>query len=133
MRKQDGFTMPGTIIFLVLLTSFFVYETNMMLIDKKFYTEIEQKFVLEELLNRSITNIKKELQQKEKEDTFFFPYEKGEASGNYVFENDVILVSLQCKIKQEVFYKASFRYRKKDGKIFDWIEGEYVKYMDKKP
>lgn len=76
MRKQDGFTMPGTIIFLVLLTSFFVYETNMLLIDKKFYTEIEQKFVLEELLKRSITNIKKDL-KKEKEDTFFFPYEKG--------------------------------------------------------
>ena len=36
MRKQDGFTMPGTIIFLVLLTSFFVYETNMLLIDKNF-------------------------------------------------------------------------------------------------
>ncbi|MGG3045509.1 competence type IV pilus minor pilin ComGG [Bacillus anthracis] len=123
MRKQDGFTMPGTIIFLVLLTSFFVYETNMLLIDKKIYTEIEQKFVLEELLNRSITNIKKDLKEKEKEDTFFFPYEKGEASGNYVFENDVILVSLQCKIKQEVFYKVSFRYRKKDEKIFDWIEG----------
>ncbi|WP_395760846.1 competence type IV pilus minor pilin ComGG [Bacillus sp. 3G2] len=123
MRKQDGFTMPGTIIFLVLFTSFFVYETNMLLIDKKFYIEIEQKFVMEELLNRSITSIKKDLQQKEKEDIFFFQYEKGEASGNYVFENDVILVSLQCKIKQEIFYKVSFRYRKKDEKIFDWIEG----------
>ncbi|CAM3939604.1 competence type IV pilus minor pilin ComGG [Bacillus mobilis] len=123
MRKQDGFMMPGTIIFLVLLTSFFVYETNMLLIDKKFYIEIEQKFVMEELLNRSITSIKKDLQQKEKEDTFFFQYEKGEASGNYVFESDDILVSLQCKIKKEVFYKVSFRYRKKDEKIFDWIEG----------
>ncbi|MGZ7150751.1 competence type IV pilus minor pilin ComGG [Bacillus sp. BC08] len=123
MRKQDGFTMPGTIIFLVLLTSFFVYETNMLLIDKKFYIEIEQKFVMEELLNRSITSIKKDLRQKEKEDTFFFQYEKGEASGNYIFENDDILVSLQCKIKQEIFYKVSFRYRKKDEKIFDWIEG----------
>lgn len=123
MIKQDGFTMSGTIIFLILLTSFFIYETNMLLIDKKFYIEIEQKFVLEEILNQSITNIKKDLRQKEKEDTFFFSYEKGEASGNYVFENDVILVSLQCKIKQEVFYKVSFRYRKKDEKIFDWIEG----------
>ncbi|MCM0003331.1 MULTISPECIES: competence type IV pilus minor pilin ComGG [Bacillus cereus group] len=123
MIKQDGFTMPGTIIFLILLTSFFIYETNMLLIDKKFYIEIEQKFVLEEILNQSITNIKKDLRQKEKEDTFFFSYEKGEASGNYVFETDVILVSLQCKIKQEVFYKVSFRYRKKDEKIFDWIEG----------
>ncbi|MEK5114518.1 competence type IV pilus minor pilin ComGG [Bacillus sp. FSL R5-0677] len=123
MRKQDGFTMPGTIIFLVLLTSFFVYETNMLLIDKNFYIEIEQKFVLEELLSQSITNIKQDLQQKEQEGTFFFLYEKGEASGNYVFENDVIFVSLQCKIKQEIFYKVSFRYRKKDEKIFDWIEG----------
>ncbi|MGR5879447.1 hypothetical protein ACT7DO_11185 [Bacillus pacificus] len=30
---------------------------------------------------------------------------------------------MQCKIKQEIFYKVSFRYRKKDEKIFDWIEG----------
>ncbi len=71
MRKQDGFTMPGTIIFLVLLTSFFIYETNMLLIDKKFYIEIEQKFVLEEILNRSITNIKKELTAKRKGRYFF--------------------------------------------------------------
>jgi len=78
MIKQDGFTMPGTIIFLILLTSFFIYETNMLLIDKKFYIEIEQKFVLEEILNQSITNIKKDLRQKEKEDNFFFSYEKGE-------------------------------------------------------
>ena len=112
MIKQDGFTMPGTIIFLILLTSFFIYETNMLLIDKKFYIEIEQKFVLEEILNQSITNIKR-LTAKRKGRYFFFSYEKGEASGNYVFENDVILVSLQCKIKQEVFYKVSFRYRKK--------------------
>ena len=123
MRKQNGFTMPGTIIFLILLTSFFIYETNMLFTDKNFYIEIEQRFLLDELLNRSITDIKKDLQQKEKEGTFFFQYEKGEASGNYVFENDLILVTLQCTLKQEAFYTVSFRYRKKDGKIVDWIEG----------
>lgn len=96
MRGQNGFTMPGTIIFLILLTSFFIYETNMLLTDKNFYMEIEQKFLLDELLNRSITDIKKDLQQKEKEGAFFFQYEKGEASGNYVFENDSIFVALQC-------------------------------------
>ncbi|AAP28172.1 putative comG operon protein 7 [Bacillus anthracis str. Vollum] len=77
MRKQDGFTMPGTIIFLVLLTSFFVYETNMLLIDKKFYTEIEQKFVLEELLKRSITNIKKDLKKKKRKILFSFHMKRG--------------------------------------------------------
>ncbi|PFJ12608.1 competence protein ComG [Bacillus cereus] len=123
MRKQDGFTMPATIIFLVLLTSFFVYETNMLLSDKNFYMEIEQKFLMEELINRSITDIKVDLQKRERDGTFFFQYEKGKVSGKYGFENDMVLVSLQCETKQRIFYTVSFRYRKKDEKIFDWIEG----------
>lgn len=72
MIKQDGFTMPGTIIFLILLTSFFIYETNMLLIDKKIYIEIEQKFVLEEILNQSITNIKKTYGKKKRKILFSF-------------------------------------------------------------
>ncbi|PFD45745.1 competence protein ComG [Bacillus cereus] len=123
MRKQDGFALPGTIILLVLLTSFLMYETNMLLSDKKFYIEIERKIFMEELVDRAIADIKKDLQQKEKNDTFLFQYEKGKVSGKYVFENDVIIISLQCVTKQKVFYVVSFRYRKKDNKIFDWVEG----------
>ncbi|EOO16975.1 competence protein ComG [Bacillus sp. TH22] len=123
MRKQDGFVMPGTIIFLILFISFLMYETNMLLSDKKFYSEIEQSFFMEELVDRAISDIKRDLQQKEKEDVFLFQYERGEVSGKYVFENDVIIISLQCVTKQRVFYTVSFHYRKKDNKIFDWVEG----------
>lgn len=123
MRKQDGFVVPGTIIFLILFISFLMYETNMLLSDKKFYSEIEQSFFMEELVDRAISDIKRDLQQKEKEDVFLFQYERGEVSGKYVFENDVIIISLQCVTKQRVFYTMSFHYRKKDNKIFDWVEG----------
>ena len=123
MRKQDGFVMPGTIIFLILFISFLMYETNMLLSDKKFHSEIEQSFFMEELVDRAISDIKRDLQQKEKEDVFLFQYERGEVSGKYVFENDVIIISLQCVTKQRVFYTVSFHYRKKDNKIFDWVEG----------
>lgn len=115
--------MPGTIIFLVFLTSFFVYETNMLLTDKNFYIEIEQKFLVEELMNRAIADIKVDLQETERDGTFLFQYEKGEASGKYRFESDTVLISLQCETKQKTFYMVSFLYRKKDEKIFDWIEG----------
>ncbi|MED1056471.1 competence type IV pilus minor pilin ComGG [Bacillus mycoides] len=123
MRKQDGFVMPGTIIFLILFISFLMYETNMLLSDKKFYSEIEQSFFMEELVDRAISDIKRDLHQKEKEDVFLFQYERGEVSGKYVFENDVIIISLQCVTKQRVFYTVSFHYREKDNKIFDWVEG----------
>jgi len=123
MRKQDGFAMPGTIIFLILLISFLMCETNMLLLDKKFYAEIERNFFMEELIERAISDIKRDLQQKEKEDIFLFQYEGGEVSGKYKFENDLIIISLQCVTKQRVFYTVSFRYRKRDNKIFDWVEG----------
>ncbi|MGG3444470.1 competence protein ComG [Bacillus cereus] len=123
MRKQDGFAMPGTIIFLILLISFLMCETNMLLLDKKFYAEIERNFFMEELIDRAISDIKRDLQQKEKEDIFLFQYERGEVSGKYIFENDVIIISLQCITQQRVFYTVSFRYRKRDNKIFDWVEG----------
>ncbi|EJS59252.1 hypothetical protein ICG_01292 [Bacillus cereus BAG1X1-3] len=128
MRKQDGFAMPGTIIFLILLISFLMCETNMLLLDKKFYAEIERNFFMEELIDRAISDIKRDLQQKEKENIFLFQYERGEVSGKYIFENDVIIISLQCITQQRVFYTVSFRYRKRDNKIFDWVEGYCVKY-----
>ncbi|ACK94091.1 ComG operon protein 7 [Bacillus cereus G9842] len=36
----------------------------------------------------------------------------------------VIRFSFPCSVKQnKKIYTVSFRYRKKDGKIVDWIEG----------
>ena len=93
---------------------FFIYETNMLLTDKKFYMEIEQKFLLDELLNRSITDIKR-LTAKEKEGAFSFSM-KRRSEWELCFENDSIFVALQCKLKQEAFYTVSFRYIEKGWK-----------------
>lgn len=123
MRKQDGFAMPGTLILLFLLFSFFIYETNMLLSDKKFYIEAEQKFFLEEIADQAVLDIKKDVQQKDKNDTFSFLYENGEARGQYVFENEVVFVSLQCVTKQKQSYKVSFQYNKINKSIVNWAEG----------
>ncbi|KEK26169.1 competence type IV pilus minor pilin ComGG [Bacillus gaemokensis] len=122
MRKQEGFAMPGTLILLFLLFSFFIYETNMLLSDKKFYIEAEQKFILEELTDQAVSNIKQDLQQKEKNSMFSFLYEKGQASGSYIFENETVFVSLQCLTKQRREYKVNFQYDKENRKIINWVE-----------
>ncbi|KFN02071.1 competence protein ComG [Bacillus clarus] len=124
MKAQNGFAMPGTLILLLLLFSFLIYETNMLLSDKKFYMEAEQKFLLEEIADQAVSDIKKDLQQKNNDDTFLFMYEHGEVSGKYMFENDVVFVVLQCVTRQKYFYTASFRYSKKYNNIFDWREGD---------
>ncbi|ABS23154.1 competence type IV pilus minor pilin ComGG [Bacillus cytotoxicus] len=122
MRKQAGFVMPGTLILLFLLMSFFIYETNMLLSDKKFYIEAEQNFALEEMVDQVISDVKADLQNNEMHDTFLFVYEKGEARGRYVFEKDVVFVELQCIVKAGRLYKASFQYDTVTKKIINWLD-----------
>lgn len=98
MRKQGGFAMPGTIIFLILLISFLMYETNMLLSDKKFYSEIEQSFFMEELVDRAISDIKRDLQQKEKEDVFYFSMKEEKRVESTSLK--MMVLSFRCTVLQ---------------------------------
>ncbi|PGS09513.1 competence type IV pilus minor pilin ComGG [Bacillus pseudomycoides] len=122
MRKQDGFVMPGTLILLFLLFSFFIYEINMLKSDQRFYKEAQQKFLLEEIADQAVSSIKDDLQEKEQNAVFSFRYENGEASGNYVFENEIIFVALQCMTKQNRSYKVNFQYDKINKRVMNWVE-----------
>ncbi|AIK37355.1 competence protein ComG [Bacillus pseudomycoides] len=122
MRKQDGFAMPGTLILLFLLFSFFIYEINMLKSDQRFYKEAQQKFLLEEIADQAVSSIKDDLQEKEQNAVFSFRYENGEASGNYVFENEIIFVALQCMTKQNRSYKVNFQYDKINKRVMNWVE-----------
>ncbi|MEB3054003.1 competence type IV pilus minor pilin ComGG [Bacillus pseudomycoides] len=122
MRKQDGFAMPGTLILLFLLFSFFIYEINMLKSDQRFYKEAQQKFLLEEIAHQAVSSIKDDLQEKEQNAVFSFRYENGEASGNYVFENEIIFVALQCMTKQNRSYKVNFQYDKINKRVMNWVE-----------
>ena len=70
MRKQKGFTMPGTIIFLILLT--FLYTKQICCLQIKILYRNRTKILLDELLNRSITDIKKTYSKKKKKVRFSF-------------------------------------------------------------
>ncbi|MBY0597284.1 competence type IV pilus minor pilin ComGG [Bacillus bingmayongensis] len=122
MRKQDGFAMPGTLILLFLLFSFFIYEINMLQSDQRFYKKTQQKFLLEEIIDQAVFSIKKDLQAKEQNDVFSFQYENGEASGNYAFENEIVFVTLQCMTKQKRPYKVNFQYDKTNKRVMNWVE-----------
>ncbi|MBO1626556.1 competence type IV pilus minor pilin ComGG [Bacillus arachidis] len=122
MRNQDGFALPSTLILLFLLFSFFIYEINMLQSDQRFYKEAQQKFLLEEITDQAIISIKADLQEKEQNDVFAFQYENGEVSGRYVFENDIIFVTLQCMTKERRSYKVNFQYDKTNRKVMNWAE-----------
>lgn len=122
MRSESGFTMPGTIILIFLLMSFFVYETNIFLSDQKFYTEAEELFILEEITDQAIAEVKQELKTGMKKRAFFYTYEKGEAKGDYTIVDKDAFITLQCITKRNLTYKVSFRYNTNNEAITNWQE-----------
>ncbi|CAI8747658.1 competence protein ComGG [Bacillus pseudomycoides] len=90
--------------------------------DQRFYKEAQQKFLLEEIADQAVSSIKDDLQEKEQNAVFSFRYENGEASGNYVFENEIIFVALQCMTKQNRSYKVNFQYDKINKRVMNWVE-----------
>ncbi|WP_459499460.1 competence type IV pilus minor pilin ComGG [Bacillus sp. C1] len=122
MRNQAGFALPSTLILLFVLFAFFMYEINMLQSDQRFYKGTQQKFLLEEITDQAVFSIKEDLEQKEQNDVFLFQYENGEANGNYVFENEIVFVTLRCMTKQNHSYHVNFQYDKINKRMMNWTE-----------
>lgn len=122
MKSESGFTMPGTIILLFLLMSFFVYETNIFLSDQKFYTEAEELFILEEITSQAVADVKQELKAAMGKRGFFYSYETGEAKGDYTIVDENAFITLQCITKRKRASKVSFRYNTSNEAITNWQE-----------
>lgn len=122
MRSESGFTMPGTMILLFLLMSFFIYETSIFLSDQKFYTEAEELFILEEITNQAVADVKQELKAQMGKREFFHLYETGEAKGDYTIVDGDAFITLQCMTKRKRASKVSFRYNTNNEAITNWQE-----------
>lgn len=122
MRKEDGFTMPGTLLFLFLLFSFLIYQANSLVIDQMFYKDTESLFLLDEVMQQAVIDVKREIREQGESGEIFYLYEAGEVTGNYVLEQDIAFVTLRCVVKGNRLYTASFQYNKSNDSITNWRE-----------
>lgn len=122
MRKEEGFTMPGTLLFLFLLFSFFIYQINSLVTDQMFYKETETLFLSDEVMQQAVIDVKREIRGQEENGEIFYLYEAGEVTGNYVLEQGVASVTLRCVVKGNRLYTASFQYNKSNDSITNWRE-----------
>lgn len=123
MREEEGFTMPGTLLLLFLLFSFFIYQVHALVTDQMFYKEAESLFVLDEVMQQAVIDVKDDIiKWGEEQRDIFYLYEAGEVTGNYVLEDGVAFVTLKCVIKGNRLYTASFQYNKENDSITNWRE-----------
>jgi len=121
MRNERGATMPAVLIFTFLFLALFLHQVNLLLLEKRFYHETEQFFLLENIMTNAIREFQHDVQ------TSGIPaayeYEEGTARlAQSLSSSGLLQVSIHCVTKEGRAYKASFLYNKNNKQITNWME-----------
>ncbi|WP_129727205.1 competence type IV pilus minor pilin ComGG [Ectobacillus funiculus] len=121
MRNERGATMPAVLIFTFLFLALFLHQVNLLLLEKRFYHETEQFFLLENIMTNAIREFQRDVQTSGIPTAY--EYEEGTARLAQSFSSSGLLqVSIHCVTKEGRAYTASFLYNKNNKQITNWME-----------
>lgn len=121
MRNERGATMPAVLIFTFLFLGLFLHQVNLLLLEKRFYHETEQFFLLENMMTNAVREFQRDVQ------TSGIPaayeYEEGTARmAQSLSPSGLLQISIHCVTKEGRAYKASFLYNRDNRQITNWME-----------
>ena len=121
MRNERGATMPAVLIFTFLFLALFLHQVNLLLLEKRFYHETEQFFLLENMMTNAVQEFQRDVQTSNVPAAY--EYEEGTAHlAQSLSPTALLQVSIHCVTKEGRAYKASFLYNKNNKQITNWME-----------
>ncbi|MBO9129670.1 competence type IV pilus minor pilin ComGG [Bacillus sp. 165] len=124
MKNEKGFSLPVTIVFSLIIISFFMHQTNLLLLEKRFYAESEEIVALDILMHNAILDFKSTLNSFEAKKEMVFQYEDGTVavfhSSNSISE--ILEVTVKCTTVKNRKYEIQFEYNQATNQIMNWKE-----------
>lgn len=121
MRNERGATMPAVLIFTFLFLALFLHQVNLFLLEKRFYHETEQFFLLENMMTNAVREFQRDVQTSSI--PAVYEYEEGTTRLTQSLSSAGLLqVSIHCVTKEGRTYKASFFYNRDSRQITNWME-----------
>lgn len=121
MRNERGATIPAVLIFTFVFLALFLHQVNLFLLEKRFYHETEQFFVLENMMTNAVREFQRDVQISSI--PAVYKYEEGTARlTQSLFSTGLLQISIHCVTKEGRAYKASFLYNRDNRQITNWME-----------
>lgn len=126
MKREDGYILPVTLLISILLFTLFTYQINMYVVEKKFYKETEELYVLEGLMQMGVYDIKAELAdiddlENNLQGSFTYPNGKVNYSTT-LLANGLVKIAVRSSTFSGRKYAAVFYYNSIEKTITKWIE-----------
>ncbi len=125
MRKEDGFILPTTMAVIFFCLLIITHISTAAISEKKFYSETEQYYIVDQLMLIAVEDSLKKLQTTEVdvEKTIYKSTNIGEISYSYVkVSSQIYEVQLKCTTLKNKGYTAKYQYDIVKNEMIVWSE-----------
>ncbi|MDX8359614.1 competence type IV pilus minor pilin ComGG [Cytobacillus sp. IB215316] len=123
-NNEHGFIFPVTLVMSLLFFLVLLHQIEMYVVEKNFYHEIEQLYILENIMQMATTDILKDIHDNAHPiRNKIYTYPNGQAMySKEQIEEGMLKISIECKTIQKRLYNAFFIYELEEGRIIKWVE-----------
>ncbi|MFS1517942.1 competence type IV pilus minor pilin ComGG [Bacillus sp. SCS-151] len=123
-NNEHGFIFPVTLVMSLLFFLVLLHQIEMYVVEKNFYHEIEQLYILENIMQMATTDILKDIHDNAYPiRNKIYTYPNGQAMySTEQIEEGMLKISIECKTIQKRLYNAFFIYELEEGRIIKWVE-----------
>lgn len=126
---NKGFILPITLIISTLVILFFVTQVELLMTDRVYYHELEEKRILDNMMNLAMLDVKSKLTNNIEDTTYTESYEEGKAVVT-IYRKEEILdtemciyqVYISCIIENGQKFSLVFLYDPTIDKIYNLVE-----------
>jgi len=125
MRKDEGFILPTTMVVIFFCLLIITHISTAAISEKKFYSETEQYYIVDQLMLIAVEDSLKQLQATEadNEKTIYKSTSIGDISYSYVkVSPEIYEVQLKCTTLKNKDYTAKYQYDTAKNEMIVWSE-----------
>lgn len=127
--NERGFILPMTLIISTMIIFFFVTQIDLLMTDRIYYHELEEKRKLDNLMNISMLEVKERMKKEIDDTKYTLNYNEGSANisvyrqlvnedpSNYIYQ-----VFISCIIKNGQKFSLVFLYNPSSDRIYNLVE-----------
>ncbi|MCA1031715.1 hypothetical protein LCL95_11830 [Bacillus timonensis] len=123
IKSEKGFILPITIVISLMAFIIFVHQLTLYEIDKRFSIEIQQLYILENIMQMAVSDVTAKIDTGEISSFGNIMYEDGTVSYSMAMTSpEVVRVIVTCRTTIEREYKSQFFYDLSKKEITQWFE-----------
>ncbi|MFY4776298.1 competence type IV pilus minor pilin ComGG [Metabacillus sp. RGM 3146] len=123
MKNNRGSIFPFTVMIILLFFLVILHVTTVVILEKSFYSDTKQYYILDSLIQRAVNQSMKKLKSVPEETSYQETMKEGEVAYKIINDKEGFFkVEISCETHEKKKKQSSYLFDAKKGLITSWTE-----------